>query len=539
QNLTMQRRSLPLAQLVTVGNGAVTGVLDLIEAMLEDSRITAIGLHLEEMPDVAGLSRVAIDALRRRVPIVVLKSGSSDLGSRVTLSHTSSLAGSDVLCDALFRRLGIARVHRIEAFVETLKFLHTNGPLPGTRVASASCSGGEAAHVADLAHRRGISLPDFTAATASRLRAVLGDRVCVRNPLDYHTYIWGEQEALTECFSAFLGSGSDCHLLVLDFPRADRCSSDEFEITVRAFMAAHSATGSRACVVSSLPEGLPEEIGRRLVAVGIAPMQGVADCLAAISAAQQVGAAQIGVSEILPLAAVAVARRQDGPVEQLDEAEAKRALAAFGVPVPSGAVAARREVGRLAAQVGFPVVVKAVSPTLTHKSEAGGVRIGLMSENEVELAADAMSELSDRFLVERMVDGALVELIVGVHRDFQFGLTMTIGAGGVLVELIKDTVTLLLPATAADIRNALSLLRIWPLLDGFRGRSADVDSVIDAVSSIIDYVRQHADRLLELEVNPLLVLPDRVVAADALIRLSTADTRNSSAPCSVDLQDVG
>ncbi|MBA2465295.1 MAG: acetate--CoA ligase family protein, partial [Nocardioidaceae bacterium] len=305
QNLSMQRRSLPLAQLVTVGNRAVTGVLDVVEAMLDDPRITAIGMQLEELPEGARMSRVALEALRRRVPLVVLKSGSSELGARVTLSHTSSLAGSDVLCDALFRRVGIVRVHRLEAFLETLKLLHTWGALTGSRVASASCSGGEAAYVADLAHRQGLMLQDFPAATVSRLHAVLGDRVSVRNPLDYHTYIWGDEGALTECFSAFLGSGADAHLLVLDFPRADRCDLQEFETAVRAFTAAHWAAGSRACVVSSLPEGLPEEIGLQLMAVGIAPMQGVADCLAAISAACQVGRAQAGVSAILPVEVVA------------------------------------------------------------------------------------------------------------------------------------------------------------------------------------------------------------------------------------------
>ncbi len=534
QNLTMQRRSLPLAQLVTIGNGAVTSTLDVVEAMLDDSRITVIGLHVEEIPDVARLSRLALEALRRRVPIVVLKSGSSEVGARVVVSHTSALAGSDVICAALFARLGIARVHRIEAFVETLKFLHTHGTLPGARVSSASCSGGEAAHVADLSHHRGVTLPDFPPATAGRLRAVLGERVSVRNPLDYHTHIWEDPRALTECFAAFLGSGTDCHLLVLDFPRADRCDTGAFEIALSAFVSAHREVGSRACVVSSLPESLPEATGRRLMAAGIAPMQGIADCLEAIAAAHLVGAAQARACDILPLEAVVP--RAVGPVELVDEAEAKEALSAFGLLVPPSAVAGRGAVGGLAARLGFPVVLKAVSTTLAHKSGVGGVRVGLMSEDEVELAAAGMSELSDRFLVERQVQGALVELIVGVRRDSEFGLTMTLGTGGVMVELIRDAVTLLLPVTVADIRDALSSLRSWPLLQGSRGRTGDVDAVVGAVSSIVEYARQHADRLLELEVNPLLVLPERAVAVDALIRLYPAD---AAATRDDDLADVG
>jgi len=202
-------------------------------------------------------------------------------------------------------------------------------------------------------------------------------------------------------------------------------------------------------------------------------------------------------------------------------------------------VGARDEVGEVAARIGFPVVLKAVSTTLAHKSEAGGVRAGLTSEDEVEKAAAAMCALSDQFLVERMVGGATVELIVGVHRDPQFGLAITIGAGGVLVDLLEDTATLLLPATPADIRGALGSLHIWPLLQGFRGQTADVDSVVDAVSSILGYARQHADLLVELEVNPLLVLPDGAVAVDALIRLTETDAHECPALLSSDLEEIG
>jgi len=183
-------------------------------------------------------------------------------------------------------------------------------------------------------------------------------------------------------------------------------------------------------------------------------------------------------------------------------------------------------------------VLKAVSSTRAHKSESGGVRLSLRSPDEVTLAAAGMAELDEQFLVERMVDGALAELIVGVHRDPQFGLSMTIGTGGVLVELIKDAVTLLLPTTTADIRGALGSLRVWPLIHGFRGRSADVESVVAAVAAIVDYAQQHADRLLELEVNPLLVLPDRVVAVDALIRLYPAEPCDPSTPRRGELEEV-
>jgi acetyl-CoA synthetase len=148
-NLTMQRRALPLAYLITVGNKAGDSIDTLIDALLDDPRVTAIGLHLEGLDDVAAFSRAAIKALQKRVPLVALKAGSSELGARTTMSHTSSLAGPDMLYDALFARYGVARVFDVSGLLETLKFLHVHGGLKGNTLVSASCSGGEASLVAD------------------------------------------------------------------------------------------------------------------------------------------------------------------------------------------------------------------------------------------------------------------------------------------------------------------------------------------------------------------------------------------------------
>jgi acyl-CoA synthetase (NDP forming) len=523
ENLTMHTRSLPIATLVTIGNSAVTGVVDLLGAMLDDPRITAIGLCLEEIPEVAAFSRVAIEALRRRVPIVVLKSGSSELGAQVTLSHTSSLADSDVLVDALFQRLGMARVHDVETLLETLKLLHVHGARPGTEIASASCSGGEAALLADLTHRTGLTMPALPEATRSRLYDVLGDRVAVRNPLDYHTYIWGDGDRLTECFTALLDADHDQHLLMLDFPRADRCDVGEFETTVAAWEAAQRKTGARTCVVSSLPESMPEDVGRRLVDAGIAPMQGIRSCLDAIAAAARMGSAQAAVEEVLPLPAAGGPAR--GEVLSWDEVEAKAALTAYGVGVPASRVTGDVDaLPGLAEELGYPVVLKALAGDLAHKSEVGGVAVGLDSADAVRRAAAGMAGLTDRFLVERMVPGAVLELLVGVQRDPRLGLGLTLAAGGVLVELVDDTATLLLPATRDQIRSALTGLRIGPVLEGFRGRSADLAAVVAAVEAIAAFALDHADRLVELEVNPLLVLPDGAMAVDALIRLAGPHT---------------
>ena len=541
-NLTMQRRALPLAYLITVGNKAGASIEQCVAALLQDDRVSAIGLHIEGLDDVAAFSRVAIKALRQKVPLVALKSGSSALGAQTTMSHTSSLAGPDVLYDALFARFGIARVHDPAGLLETLKFLHVHGALPGKRIVSASCSGGEASMVADLAQPRGLELPELPASAQRRLHAVLGDKVHVTNPLDYHTYIWGDAAAQTECFAGLLGCDFDMHLLVLDFPRADRCDGDPWQITVDAFVAAHHGSGAGASVVASLPEGLPEPVARQLLKNGIAPMQGLAECLDAIQHAAMVGAAQLRVAAILPLASFTTGSGLGQPQpsfasmgatqsllsglavhRMLDEAASKGALARFGLPVPQGAVVTANAAPAYADQLGYPVVVKAVSASLTHKTEAGGVRLNLQNAQQVGAAVAAMAGLSNRFLIEQMARDVLAEFIVGVHRDPQFGLALTLGAGGVFVELLKDVATLLLPVSRADVSSALGSLKTWPLVTGFRGRPAgDVEALLDAVMAVLAYAQANAACLLELDVNPLLVLPQGrgVLAVDALIRLS-------------------
>lgn len=521
-NLTMQRRALPLAYLITVGNKAGDSMDAIIDALLNDPRVTAIGMHIEGLDDVAAFSRVAIKALEKRVPLVALKAGSSELGARTTMSHTSSLAGPDKLYDALFARCGVARVFDVSTLLETLKFLHVHGGLKGNAIVSASCSGGEASLVADLAQVHGLTMPDLPKAAHDRLFKVLGEKVTVANPLDYHTYIWGDLAAQTECFAGMMDCGFDAHVLVLDFPRADLCDGSSWQTTLDAFVAAQKQTGAAAVVLTSLPEGLPDEDGARLLQHGIAPMQGTADCMLAIAHAARMGAAQARWQQVLPVA-TANADLQTATGQMLNEVRSKHALHAFGLPIPDGACVAAHEATSAAQALGYPVVVKAVSDTLAHKTEAGGVKLNLKNAGEVQAAVASMAQLAGQFLVEKMAADVVAEIIVGISRDAQFGLALTVGAGGILVELLKDTATMLLPVSASDIRVALQGLKTWPLLNGYRGKTTgDVEALVDAISAIASYAQAHADRLLELDVNPILVLPrgQGVVAVDALIHLS-------------------
>jgi acetyl-CoA synthetase len=209
----------------------------------------------------------------------------------------------------------------------------------------------------------------------------------------------------------------------------------------------------------------------------------------------------------------------------LDEAEAKEMLTRFGVPVPASRVVHSADDAVEAAEaLGLPVVVKALG--VAHKTDVGGVKLDLNSTDDVLEAVKEMTELSESFLIEKMVEEAVAELIVGIARDEQFGPYLLVGGGGILVEVMKDSISLLLPTTREEVLSALSRLKCAPLLNGFRGRpAADVEAAAEVILAVASMVEKDPSAILELDINPLMLLPQGqgVVAADALIKLNVME----------------
>lgn len=524
-NLTMQKRGLPIAFLMTAGNQAQTGLSEMALGLIEDERVSALGLHIEGFDKVDGFERFAARARELSKPIVAMKVGRSEQARAATISHTASLAGSDAASDAFLKRLGIARVDTIPSFLEALKLLHAGGPLGGRRLSSMSCSGGEASVMADTAEGRRVYFPALSAAHRARVKGTLGPLVAVANPLDYHTFIWNNEPAMTQTFTAMVSGGFDLNMLVLDFPRTDRCSDADWWPTINAFEAALKANGARGAVVGSMGENLPEEHSAELLRRGIVPIHGIAETFDAAEASAFVGeawrrdiAAPVGsVGEAPP--PLTPPQKGEGNTAAPDEAAAKALLASAGLPVPEGRRAANTdEAMAVAKSLGFPVALKALG--IAHKSEAGALRLNLRDAATVRAAAEMLVGLGSGLYVERMVSGGIAELIVGITRDPIFGPVMTVGSGGVLVELLKDSATLLLPATRADIEAALRGLKLFPLLDGYRSRpKADVGAAVEAIARIADFAVANAGAIEELDVNPLIVCAEGQGAwiADALL----------------------
>ncbi|WP_407193156.1 acetate--CoA ligase family protein [Bradyrhizobium sp. STM 3566] len=518
-SMTMQKRGLPIAFLMTAGNQAQTGLSEMALGLIEDDRVTALGLHVEAFDSVAGFERLAARARELKKPIIAMKVGRSEQARQATLSHTASLSGSDAASGAFLKRLGIARVGSIPTFIEALKLLHVTGPLHGFRLSSVSCSGGEASVMADSAEGRLVHFPWLTDQHRARVKSTLGPLVAVANPLDYHTFIWNNEPALTETFTAMVSGGFDFNMMVLDFPRPDRCSNASYWPNIRAFEAALRTNKAKGAIVSSLPENMPEEYTAGLIERGIVPLLGISEAMEAAEAGAFIGSAWCK-PQAEPIDTTAAGASTDQRVTS-DEAGAKERLLKAGLPVPKGQRAgSAEEAGIVSTALGFPVALKALG--VAHKSEVGAVRLNLKDEESVRAAAHDLLPLGTGLYVERMVRNGVAELIVGFTRDPMFGPIMTIGTGGVLVELLRDSVTLMLPTARCEIETAVRSLKFYQLLEGYRGRpKADIAAAIEAIAGIAEFVQKNAREIEELDVNPLIVCSKGGGAwiADALLVL--------------------
>ncbi len=501
-NLTMQARALPIAYVACLGNAAQVGLAELAGALLADERVTAIGMYVEGIDDAPAFAALAEAARSAGKGVVCLKSGKTELSRTAAASHTASLAGGGAASSAFLRQAGVAEVNTLSELIETLKIFHTHGPQIGRRICSLSCSGGEAGLVADLAAPLGLSFEPPSQGARDRLGSILGPIVAIANPLDYHTFIWGDGPRTTDVFTTMLAD-YDAGIYLIDPPRADRCDPSSFQPALDAIVAAARATGKPAFPVASLPENFDEERAMALMAQGVTPLMGLETALGAIRAAQT----PAGVAGWRPAAATA-----PHACTTLTESEGKALLAEAGVAVPRSVTAATlAELQETAQSLTAPLALKGLG--FAHKTEAGAVRLGLWSlQGQTDMAG------ATGYLAEEMVTGTVAEILLGLRRDPVYGVSLTLGMGGVTAELLADTVTLILPATAGEILVAMHRLRLWPLLNGYRGRpKADV-AAVTAIAARLGALMLERPDLEEIEINPILVRTGGAVAVDALVR---------------------
>ncbi len=517
--LMFNHRSVPIGCLFTVGNQTCLAVEDLIEILCDDARVTAFGLYLEGIKDPERFARAADRARAAGKPIAVIKSGRTDAAVRTAHSHTGALAGADEIFEAFCLQAGIARCDTLATLCETLKLFHMGGPLAGRKVLVMGASGGDMAMTADVSREMNLEFAPLSAARAASLREVLTDRVTIANPFDIHTYLWFDPPALKRVFSEVLHSGYDAAGFMLDSPPQGKADSAAYDAVIDVFIEAAHGAPTRAALIASLPETMSPQVRQRCLDGGVIPLQGQREALEAISLAGGVGLAWRNNPRVQlqrpPQRAAAV-------IHALSEHEGKAALGEFGVRTPRGTLVSASEAAAAARALGFPIVIKASAAHLTHKTEVGGVALNVRNEADAHVAAGRLAGLSDTLLVEEMFTDGVAEILIGVIVDPQFGQVLVLGAGGILTELLSDSVSLLPPWTRASVESALQRLSVRRLLNGYRGKpSADVAALIDTILAVARYATAHLPVLVEIDVNPVIVRPvgQGAVAVDTMIRM--------------------
>ncbi|MEM7194627.1 MAG: acetate--CoA ligase family protein [Pseudomonadota bacterium] len=530
-NITMNDRSAPISYVISAGNQSMLAIEDYVDVLIDDTAVSAIGIYAEGIRDLNQFCQVGFRALQLGKPVVILKAGSSRIAAELSVSHTGSMSGPDDAFNALFERLGMIRVSAPVQMLETLKFLSISGPLKGDKIAAFTCSGGDAAMVADLAEHEGLVLEPPGEEVSALLKEKLPPIATVSNPLDYTTPLWGNREVMPELFAAMSADNYDGAMLVQDFPPAHIHSDNSlYRNDAQSFIEACQSAGVPGAICSDLPENMDADTRQIILRGGVTPLQGLDSGLRAISDSVRYGRMRDNVlsmqdplpefSSTVPFAAA--------KSFVWNEFDSKTALRNYGVPVPAGLSCERGDLNRAVAELQFPLALKVIDPVLPHKTDAGAVRLNLQSEAEVIRAAAELEKsvkqfdptlVPRRFLVEEMAADAIAELIVGIRTDCQFGQLLVLGSGGTLTELVHDSVTGFVDDSAIAIRSQLEKLTASRLVEGYRGqKSGNVDEVVAAIIRICNWARDHTLTMIEMEVNPLIVTELGPVAVDALIR---------------------
>jgi acetate---CoA ligase (ADP-forming) len=530
-DISMNQRSLPMTHMISAGNQAVLGIEDFIDVLCENPATRAIGVHIEGLSDIPKFERVALKALVHNTPIVAFKTGRSKIGSSLTISHTGSISGANELYEALFERTGVISVTNPSQLLETLKYLCVLERPKGSKIAGFTCSGGGATMLADYGEDIGLEFPAFDQNTTQILTNLLPPIATVTNPLDYTTPIWGQTDATEPVFRTALSNRDvQAAVLVQDYPAAGLDESKVFyQNDAMAFANAARCAGVPAAICATLPENLDVQTRRDLIEQGVAPMQGLHETLNAIKAAAWWSERRTELSRCPYQALSASANKRQ--CITMNEAEGKTLLREAGFRAPIGSLASSETAASVAAKIGYPVVLKMMGPKLLHKTEVGAVALNIKSHDALKQAiitmrasvqAYAPLAATDLFLVENMANPPLAELVVGLRQDPQFGWALTLGSGGILVELIGDMKTLLLPTHIEAIEKALRGLKVAQLLTGFRGaKCADLTCLAQTLLDLCNWMMTQDKELQEIEINPLFIYENTSLAVDALIQKLT------------------
>ncbi|GMV01163.1 MAG: acetate--CoA ligase family protein [Burkholderiaceae bacterium] len=515
-------RGLSIVQWVSTGNECDVDAAELIDAMALDPGIDVILCYLEGARDGLRLVTALENARLRRKPVIAIKVGRTGAGSAAAASHTAALAGEDRIFDEVFRRHGVYRADSVEEMLD-VAYAATRGRLPaGDSVVILSPSGGFAVHMTDQAIQAGLRLPRVPDAIQDQLRAMIPFS-SPANPVDITGQVLNDLGIFGKALDLLLSSGVyDAAALFVGMAGAAPSLAPQWAAALTEATRRHPDKTMMLSILAG------PEVTARYEQAGFTVFEDTSRMLRAHGALVGFSAAFRRPSP----PAVDAGEGVRPPPDARDcrtEADAKRLLGEIGIPVPAEAVCSGAdEAVRHASAIGFPVAVKVVSKDIAHKTEVGGVHLDLADADAVRVAVDAIERSVraarpdadiDGYLLTRMY-GAGVDCLLGIRRDPVFGPVIVFGAGGVLAELVEDTVVRLAPVSEDEALDMIGRTRVGRLLQGFRNAPpGDLDALKRAISRLSRFAAADPGTAPGIEVNPLRVFPagEGVVALDALV----------------------
>ena len=505
---------------VSPGQELTTTVADYMDYALELDSTRVIGLFIETVRDPAAFVRALDKAARRGIPVVVLKVGRTAEAARMALGHSGALTGDDAAYTALFRRYGVARVDTPDELgVSMLMFAQGRRAAPGG-LAAVLDSGGECEMVTDLAHQAGIPFARISDATKQQLARRLEYGLEARNPLD----AWGTGADFAGIFgdcAKALHDDPDTALLVQFADIRDGYYISEWYLTLHAALMKQSV--KPVALATNYTQLRHDDLAQCFAAIGVPVIDGTLPALEAVRHMLDYSDFLARGGQTPPFAPAGLRerwRKRLSEARPLDEAEGLALFADYGVPVAAFRVAESADrAAAAAAAIGFPVALKTAAPDLLHKTDAGGLRLGLVDEKAVRAAyADVAGRLGPRVLVAQMLDAG-VEVMLGASIDLQFGPVVVIGAGGIWVETLASVTHELAPFDAATARRALGRLApLGRLLAGGRGRPpSDVQALSELIARFSVMAANLADLVTEIDANPVVASPRGAAVADAVV----------------------
>jgi len=527
-----QAGRLGLSKFVSLGNKADVSEIDLLQTWADDRDTNVILMYSEGLPNGEEFIEIARE-VTRKVPLVAIKSGVTESGSRAVSSHTGSLAGSEQAYQAAFRQAGVLRADDMAGLFDIALALGYQPPLAGDRIAIITNAGGPGILATDALERRGMSLVDLNIETVQKLEQYLPDAASAANPVD----VLGDARADRYRFALQTVSTDPKvdGLLVVLTPQA----MTEIDATAEAIgkLSREIDKPVLSCFMGEAKVEAGIEILRTYEVPNYSFPERAALAFRAMSDYRAVRNRPLPEFESFDTDDQAVRdvldkARHDGRYA-IGDAEAWDILEAYGIRIPDTKLAeSQDEAVKIAAEIGYPVVLKIASPDILHKTDVGGVKVGLENGEEVRDAFELMTYRAERYLPEARIWGCQVqemappgglEVLIGMNRDPQFGPLITFGLGGIYVEVLKDVTFRVAPFSRREAQEMLNEIRSYPLLEGVRGKPpVDKEAIVDILLRMGQLVQTFPE-IAEFDINPLMVYPREqgAIAIDMRLVLSS------------------